>query len=144
MAYVAPTVAEFKSYFNRDFPYSEDINLGVADADITKALNRTAVTINSELFCDQATYTIGFLLLSAHYMVMNIRASSQGLASQYSWVQTSRSAGSVSEGLQVPDRIMANPEFAMLTKTGYGADYLMMILPLLSGQIFIAGGGTQA
>lgn len=85
-----------------------------------------------------------FNYLTAHYLCLDLRAASQGIQGQYSWVQTSRSVGSVSEGLQVPQRIMDNPELAMLTKTTYGGKYLQLILPQLSGQIFSVFGGTRA
>lgn len=144
MAYVQPTITDFKQYFERDFPYTSNIATGVTDADILKAQNQCAALLNQELFDSQGVYFIGFNLLSAHFLVTNLRASSQGLSGQYSWLQNSHSAGSVSESLQIPERIMANPEFAMLTKTNYGAQYLMMIIPLLSGQIFTVEGRTRA
>lgn len=144
MGYIQPSISDFKSYFFRDFPYTPDGDLtGVTDADITNAMQLAAVNFNQALFGDQQSYQVAFLLLSAHFLVMNLRASSQGIAGQYEWLQNSKSAGSVSEGLSIPDRIMENPEFAMLSKTTYGAQYLFMILPQLTGQMFIAYGRTQ-
>ncbi len=125
----------FKAYFTRDFPYGTDSST-VMDADINKAINLVLFTINSRLFGTQQNYTTGYLLLAAHYLVMNLRASSQGISGQYSWLQSSKGVGSVSEGLSIPQRILDNPSFAMLTKTSYGAQYLELVLPLLSGQMF--------
>lgn len=143
MGYIQPGISDFKSYFFRDFPYTSDGDLtGVTDADITNAMQLCSVNFNEGLFADQQTYQVAFLLLSAHFLVMNLRASSQGIAGQYEWLQSSKSAGSVSEGLSIPQRILDNPEFAMLSKTNYGAQYLMMILPQLSGQVFIVCGRT--
>lgn len=141
MPFTNPTVADFKAYFTRDFPYGvtpETVN----DSDIQRAIDEAAVFINSELFGAQVNYNIGFLLLSAHNLVMNLRMSSQGLSGQFSWLQQSRSAGSVSESLAIPQRILDNAEYAMLTKTNYGAKFLFMILPQLSGQVYTVRGRT--
>ena len=49
----------------------------------------------------------------------------------------------ISEGLAIPDRIMANPEWAMLMKTNYGAQFMQLVLPQLAGNIFISYGSTR-
>lgn len=143
MGYINPTIDDFKSYFIRDFPYGTTPDQ-VMDNDIVKALNLAAVNFNQCLWGNQNTYTIGFLLLSAHFLQINLQASSQGLSGQYSWLVSSKSVGSVSEGLTIPDRILANPEFAMLSKTRYGAEYLFLLLPQLAGQMFSVPGRTHA
>lgn len=139
----APTANDFKAYFNRDFPYGTTLQ-HVMDADITRALSEAGVKINESLFADQAAYNLGYLLLAAHFLVMNLRAASQGISGQFDWLQGSKSVGSVSESLNIPQRILDNPEFAMLCKTTYGGKYLMFVLPLLAGQIFTVEGGTHA
>lgn len=144
MSYINPTVSEFKAYFTRDFPFGSDPTENVLDSDISKAMDQASININGELFSSQTAYSIGFNLLSAHFLVSNLRASSQGLSGQYSWLQNSRSVGSVSEGLSIPDRIMQNPYLAAISKTNYGAEYLMLIFPKLTGQIFSVKGGTRA
>lgn len=141
-AFVQPTVAEFKSYFSRDFPYGSTMQ-SVMDSDITKAQGEALFNFNGDLFSSQDNYSICFNLLTAHFLVMDLRMSGQGIAGQFSWNATSKSVGSVSEGIQIPDRIMANPEFAYLTKTNYGTKYLMLLLPMLSGQVFIVAGSTR-
>lgn len=142
MGYIQPGIADFKSYFFRDFPYGTTLDT-VTNADITNAMQLAAVNFNQGLFADQQTYQVAFLLLSAHFLVMNLRASSQGVSGQYEWLQNSKSAGSVSEGLSIPQRILDNPEFAMLSKTNYGAQFLLMVLPQLTGQIFTVCGRTN-
>jgi hypothetical protein len=141
-AYNQPTVAEFKAYFNRDFPYGSTPQ-SVMDSDITKAQGEALFNFNSDLFSSQDNYSICFNLLTAHFLVMDLRQSSQGIAGQFSWNATSKSVGSVSESIQIPDRIMQNPEFAYLTKTNYGTKYLMLLLPMLSGQVFTVEGSTR-
>lgn len=144
MAYLNPTIPDFKTYFTRDFPYNADPAEGVTDGDIGKAYGQVDVNFNPALAKDQATYTILFLLLAAHWLVVDLRMASQGVSSQYAWLVTSKSVGSVSESFQIPERIAANPELAMLTQTGYGAKFLQLILPQLAGQVFIAYGRTLA
>lgn len=143
MPYNNPLITDFKSYFTRDFPYGTDPNTSVLDADIGKAYGQVNFAINPGLFSNQANYTLGYLWLAAHWLVTDLRASSQGISGQYSWLQTNKAVGSVSEGLQVPDRILANPLFAMYSKTNYGAKYLQLLLPGLTGQIIIAYGHTK-
>ena len=144
MAFTVPTVADFKAYFVRDFPYGTDPATTVIDQDITNALADSGVNFNQGLFADQASFNIGYLLLTAHFLVMTLRASSQGVSGQFSWLESSKSVGSVSQALSIPQRILDNPEFAYLTKTNYGAKFLMFILPQLSGQMWVSCGRTTA
>lgn len=144
MAYTYPTVDDFKNYFVRDFPYGTDPDTSILDSDISKAMSEAKFNFNIRFASSQENFDLLFYYLTAHYLCIDMRNASQGIQGQYSWVQTSRSVGSVSEGLQVPQRIMDNPELAMLTKTTYGGKYLQLILPQLSGQVFTVCGGTRA
>lgn len=143
MAYLVPSIQDFKNQFYRDFPYGTDPAVSVLDIDISNAINFAAYQVNQELFSDQTSFSIGYLLMTAHQMVLNLRASSQGLNGQYNWAQTQKAAAGVSESFQLPQRIIDNPELMMLTKTNYGAQYLQMILPLLTGQMFAVCGTTR-
>lgn len=143
MAFTNPTIGDFKSFFVRDFPYGTDPSTSILDQDIANAYIETNVNMPQNLWADQAAYNLGYLLLSAHFLVTNIQASSQGIAGQFNWNQTSKSVGSVSESFEIPQRIKDNPEFAWLTKTNYGARYLMLILPQLAGQMWNAFGSTR-
>lgn len=137
-----PTVDDFKSYFVRDFPYGIDPDNNVLDADISRALTEVECSINQDLFCSQEEYTVGYLNLAAHMLVMNIQASSQGLNSQFEFLITSKSVGSISLSQQLPQAIIDNPVFAWYFKTHYGAKYVMMIYPRLAGNMFISYGAT--
>jgi hypothetical protein len=143
VAYDNPSVADFKAYFFRDFPYGTDVETQVVDQDITKAFQLVNVNVNSALFADQSSYNVGYLLLSAHYLVTNLRASSQGINGQYNFLQASKGAGNVSEAFGIPQRILDNPDLSMLCKTNYGAQFIQLILPQLSGQIFNVFGSTR-
>lgn len=140
--FVNPSVNDFKTQFTRDFPYGTDPNVSVLDSDITSSFLYTNVNINQELFPDQGTYTLAYNLLSAHYLVMNIRSSSQGMNGQFNFLQTSKGAGPVNEAFSIPQRVLDNPYWSMLTKTNYGALYLQILLPQLAGQIYNAFGTT--
>ncbi len=138
-----PSVSDFKQYFTRDFQYGTTSDK-VTDTDISTALGDSSVFVNPDLYQTQDIYDTGFLLLGAHFLVMNLRAANNGLQGQFPWMQQSKSVGSVAESFAIPQRIMDNPEYAMLTKTYYGAKFLFMILPQLSGQIFTVCGRTHA
>lgn len=142
MAYENPSVAEFKAFFVRDFPYGTDPATSILDSDIAKAFQMVNVNINECLFQDQSAYDIGYFFLSAHYLVMNLRASSQGIVGQFNFNEQSKSVGSVSQSFAIPQRIMDNPDWAILTKTNYGAMYIQFILPQLTGQVFLVPGRT--
>lgn len=143
MGFVNPQVTDFQNQFIRDFPYGTDSATSVINQDILNAFAYVNTVINPDIFPDQATYTLGYLYLSAHRLVMNLRASSQGLNGQFAWAQVSKSVGSVSESFQIPERIQNNPQLMMLTKTNYGMLYLELILPFFCGQFFNVSGRTK-
>lgn len=142
--FTAPTVAQFQAQFIRDFPYGTDPNVSVLPTDITGAFNMVEININPALFCNQNAYTLGFLFLAAHYLVLNLRNSSQGLNGQYNFLQVSKNVAQVAEAFSIPQRILDVAEFSMYCKTNYGAQYLSWVLPQLTGNIFNACGTTQA
>lgn len=142
MAYTNPTLGDFQAYYNRDFPYGNADLTTVNDGDITKALSQQQNTINPLLFPTQNLYSQGSLLLAAHYLVLNLRASSQGIAGKFDWLTQSKSVGPVSSSFSIPERLLENPEFAILVSTTYGTQYLYLILPLLTGQMFTVAGST--
>lgn len=142
MAFQAPSIPDFKAQFVRDFPYSTDVNVGVTDADIASAYNLVNVNVSQSLWADQQGYTLGYLYLAAHYLCLNLRASSQGINGQYNWIQNSKSVQGVAEGFQIPQRLIDNLFFAMLTKTNYGARFFELVYPALIGQVFPVRGRT--
>ena len=144
MGYQNPSIADFKTTFYRDFPFGTDPNVAVLDQDITRAYQMVNIAINQALFAAQADYSIGYGLLAAHYLVTNLRASSQGMNGQYNFLQASKGVGQVSEGFSIPQRILDNPFWSMLTKTNYGAEFLMLVLPQMTGVMYGVYGGTRA
>lgn len=140
-----PSTDQFQALFYRDFPYNTDPNQGVTDGDITRAFTDVNSVIDPCLFGDQASYTNAYLLLTAHFLVTNIRMSSQGLAGgPFSFLEQSSGAGAVSRGFAVPPRVLENPVFAAYCSTQYGARYLVTyVLPNAAGQMFSVQGTTQ-
>lgn len=143
MSYINPSVSDFQNYFIRDFPYGIDPNTCVLDSDISKAFGQVNFNINQALFSNQEQYIIAYLLLSAHYLVVDLRMSSQGINGQFGWLEQSKSVGNVNQAFAIPQRILDNPYLAMLTKTNYGSKYLELLLPQLAGQVFITYGDTR-
>ncbi len=143
MAWNNPAVSDFKTQFFRDFPYGTDQTVSVLDQDIANAFVQTNLAINQAQWPDQGSYTLGYLLLSAHFMVLNLRASSQGLNGQWNWAQNSKAVGSVNEGFEIPERIKQNPDFMAYYKTNYGAQYLNLLWPQMAGQMFTVCGTTK-
>lgn len=143
MGFTAPTIEDFKTYYVRDFTYGTTSST-VKDEDLNKALNRTVASFPISCFGTQSEYDIGFYLLMAHYLTLSMSASAQGLASKSGWLTQSHSVGSVSESFSIPESILANPYFMMISRTNYGQEYLQMLYPKLTGQVFTAVGGTTA
>lgn len=134
MAFQNPSVADFKSQFVRDFPYGTDPNKTILDSDIAYAFQMTNMNVNQGLFPDQGSYGVGYNLLAAHYLVSNIRSSSQGINGQYDWLQNSKAVGNVNEAFTIPPTIANNPFLASLSKTNYGQQYLMLVYPQLASK----------
>lgn len=152
MAFSFPSVADFKEYFYRDFPYAtpatgsggDETDMSkVQNADIEKAFTLAKANWNPSLFPDQNQFTVGFFLLSAHYMVMDLKASNQGLRSQFNWNRNQISVGGVQESFQIPPMIAESPWLSHLSKTQYGANYASLIVPLLVGNISLICGRSQ-
>lgn len=144
MTFVAITIQNFKDYFLRDFPYGPDIEQNVLDEDLTRALDESFAEIPQGLFSDQADFEIGLKYLMAHFLVLNLQNSSQGLSGQYEWLTSSKSVGSVSSSFAVPEGVSNNAQLSHFAKTNYGARYISIIWPRRIGQIFTVGGRTQA
>lgn len=141
MAYTPVTVADFKAYFSRDFPYGAD-QQRVMDADISKAEAMAGINFNEALWESQAVFSQAYLLLSAHYLVDNLRASGAGLNGQYSGNTINKSVGNVSEGYQIPERVAKSPFLSALYTTRYGAQYVGLLSLRLIGNVATIRGAT--
>ena len=143
------TVSEFKEWFYRDFPYSSDESGesgeldGVTDQDILKAFAEASMNFNPSLFPTIQDQKLGFLYLAAHYLVIDIQNSSQGLNGRYEGIMSNKSVGSVSVGYTIPDWVMGSPIYSLLSQSKYGMKYLSLIIPQLIGNIGVVKGATH-
>lgn len=141
--YTNPQYSDFVAYFPTDFPYGSDPNQSVTQPEVLAAMQRTNnYALSQRLFSTQEQWNQGYLLLSAHYLVLIIRAAGQGLSGKASWIQSSKAVGQVSESFSIPQRILDTPEFAMFTNTNYGMQFLEYMIPRLKGSVGIAYGTT--
>lgn len=140
--YINPDVDQFKAYYP-NFPYGTTPE-NVTDQNVQQAIYDSAIFIQPLFFSNQDAYTQGFFWLSAHFLVMNLRAQTTGLQGQAPWLQSGKGVGSVNESFAIPQRILDNPELALLSKTYYGQKYLFFILPQLTGVCFTVYGRTHA
>ena len=122
----------------------------VQDLDIANAIAMCASNVNPLFSTSVPDFIQTYNLLAAHYLVENIRASTQGLASQGNpgW-NTSKGAGEFSESFDVPDFIKENASLAIFGRTKYGVMYISKIQPYMVGgglgllQAYPAPGLTQ-
>ncbi len=145
--WIPPTVADFKTFFNRDFPYAgpqtpaTDLDF-VQPADITKAISEGQINFSPGMFDNNGQSTTVFMYLAAFYLVENLKASAKGLASQANFPLTAIAAGGVSVAMTPPDKFLSNPTYAMFTRNGYGLTYLSFVYPHTIGAMRIAPGTT--
>lgn len=137
MAYTQPTVADFKSRFDRDFFYATDQTdrTKVRDKDITLAYGQAAVNFNEGLWENQGVFSEASMLLAAHYLCTNLLASSQGIRGAGEWLANSKAVGNVSAAFSIPQRILDDPFLAQLSRTTYGCTYLSIIAVRLVGNV---------
>ena len=114
----------------------------VTNRDISSAMAMTPPNINKGLFDDEASYQVGFNLLAAHYLVTNLLASSQGVKSQYDWLTIQRTVGNVNASFSIPSRVKNSVFLSTLMATRYGAQYVSLISPKLTGNVVVAFGAT--
>ncbi len=144
MAYNYPTIQDFKNFFPRQWPYTNDVTTGVTDADIGNAMSTAMIMFNGALWPNQNSFTVAFLYLTANYLVLNLRAASAGISGGMGWIEQSKSVQGVSQTFAVPMSITNNPFFALLTRTAFGGMYFEMIYPHLAGNSAgVVAGTTQ-
>lgn len=137
------TVAEFKTWFTRDFPFStNDSDLsGITSQDIQKAFAEAMFVFNKALFEEDELKT-AFMYIAAHYLVIDLKNSSMGLKGSFSGIMSNKSVGSVSVGYSMPNWIMENPLYSLLAQTPYGAKYLSLVIARCVGNMAAVKGAT--
>jgi hypothetical protein len=121
--------------------WKETPNTGlVSDLDITNAFAEACITFNDNLFSDDEDIKLGYLYVSAHYLVHDLNAG--GAENGSSGQVNSRSVGNVSESYSIPQWQLDNPIYGFYAKTSYGNKYLNMVLPRLVGNFGTVEGCT--
>lgn len=120
----------------------DDTDNYVQDYDIAAAFAEALLVFNQSLFDTDANIRIGYLYLTAHYLVNDLRAAQAGLGATGAFPVNSRSVGSVSEAYQIPQQYTDDPFLSFYTSSSYGMKYLSMILPLLRGNFNAVEGRT--
>jgi hypothetical protein len=123
---------------------SDDIFNYVLDADITKAQAEAKMLFNMSLFGTDAEIILAFNYLTAHFLAIDIRRSSEGINSKGDYLTNSQSVGSVSESKSIPSSISDNPYLNIFITTGYGQKYIGLVMPRLIGRMSVVAGGTNA
>ena len=147
MSWTAPSIADFKAYFTRDFNYATEHDEPqndeyVLDSDITKAIAEAEINFNAELYGTDAQVTAVFMYLVAFCLVINLQNSSKGIASQSKFPISSNSVGGVSVSYQIPDKYAKDPVLSQYTQNGYGMKYLSLVIPYLTGNVELIEGTT--
>lgn len=145
------TVADFKAFFRRDFPYlpaglstSDCANQEyVHDSDITKAFTEAQFSLNQALFDNDTEIEFAYFYLSAHCLVMDLRAGFQGINGMPAFLINSRTVGDVTEAYTVRDAFGTDPRIALYMSTSYGYKYFQLVAPRLVGNMISTAGATQ-
>lgn len=122
--------------------FPDDIYNYVLDADIEKAFSEAKMQFNQALFTSDANITLGYLYLTAFFLVNDINASNAGLQIVNPYPVSGRTVGNVSEKYEIPEIYLENPQYLFYSSNLYGRKYLSMIQPLLVGNIGVVYGTT--
>ncbi len=148
-----PSVADFKSQFNREFAYGTSL-ANVQDNDIQRAINEASIAFNPGLWdgttpLGQTTeLNIAYLYLAAHYMTLNIQGAGglssvnfgRGVKSTGGGTIQTKSVGSVSIAYAIPEDVSKSPILGQYMRTDFGQKYLTLIAPRLVGNVGIVSG----
>jgi hypothetical protein len=114
----------------------------VLDGDITKAFSEAKVNFNQGLFSDDDEIKLGYLYLTAHYLVNDLKAAKGGVNASAFMLATGRTVGSVSEQYSIPQFLVDSPMFAFYAQSAYGMKYMSLIGPSLIGNVGVVFGAT--
>lgn len=155
IVYYTPTLLFYKAKVNGITPgtlptdtskwelYADDTLNYVLDGDITKAFAEAKINLNQTLFSSDDNIKIGYLYLTAHYLVNDIRTAMSGLGSAGVFITSSKTVGSVSETFAIPEAYTKSPILSFYTTTGYGVKYLNLIYAKTRGNMVAVGGMTR-
>lgn len=150
------TPQEFRDYFRRDFPFCpfvipegesdpvEQVNDEcISDSDILRAKSDAELSFRADCLDADGRKT-ALLYLTAHYLVLNLRNSADGISSNGGYGEASKSVGSVSVSYNsAPEWMKSNPLISSLQQTGYGQRYFELAYRcMMASRFFIVKGRT--
>ena len=110
----------------------DDYNNYINDNDILKAFGQAKNMINVNLFKNNLELLkICYLLLSAHYLIVDLNMSQGNGASGF--MMTSKTVDGVSATYGIPQSLLNSPLFSYIAKTEFGLKYIQYIIPMLNG-----------
>lgn len=121
---------------------SDNVDNYVSDADITRAFAEAQVVFNQALWSSDANITLGYLYLTAHYLVNDLRAAMGGISANVAMPLSSRKVGNVAETYEIPAAYTEDPVYAFYLGSPYGVKYLSLIWSKLRGNIGVVCGAT--
>ena len=118
-------------------------NVYVLDSDIEKAIFQAKQFFNSNLFSTDEELLSYFVYLVAHYLVIDIQMSQEGINSTGYYIPNHVTVGDVSESYSNPTNSQGDSSIVyQLNQTRYGQKYLALISPLMVGRFSCVGGST--
>jgi len=126
--------------------WTEALGLSVADYieddDIENAFDEACMKFRSSLFKNDQEITLGYLYLTAHFLVGDLNAGGSNGGSN-AGIVSSKSVGSVSEGYVIP-AWMQKPQYSFYATSYYGRKYVNMIYSRTRGNMAAVWSGTNA
>ncbi len=133
------SVEQFKDHFDcGQFDYGDTIPQ-VRDKDIATAIREMSSIINMSLYPNEDVNLLAQNYLTAHFLTSCLTAVKT--SGQAVFNRSSRSVGSISESVVVPDW-MTKGHFALYATTYYGQKWLTLTKPYLIGHMFCVAGRT--
>lgn len=109
------------------------------DSDIVNAMAEANINFNEGLFGDIAEKKLVFGYLVAYYLTVDFK---NALGQSSAGIVTSKSVGSVSESVSLPQWMLNDKLLGAYARNGYGMKYLSLLQPHLIGNIMFFEGAT--
>lgn len=120
----------------------DNYNNYISENDILKAFGQAKNMININLFGNNLELlTICYLLLTAHYLIIDLNMSQGNGASGF--MMTSKTVDGVSATYGIPQSLLNSPLFSYIAKTEFGLKYIQYIMPMLNGYSRCVVGTTS-
>lgn len=145
------SAADFKTRFDREFIYGTGLDR-VRDKDINDAIAQAQVMYHAALWSVEDGKQ-AFLYATAHFVAIRIQAAGGLIASVSGDAINNRSAGIVESKsvgqvavsyTQPPERLRKMAFLLPFWETEWGKQYIMMLLPKLSGNVNIVSGPVDS